>query len=925
MVTPIDPKVELEIDSVWYDVTGDVYERDAISISRGRQNEGTKLNPASCALTFDNRTGDYSPRNPSGAYYGFIGRNNQLRVSVPFGESFLRLPGTANSRMTTADKATLDITGDLDVRVDITLEDWRNAQGLAGKYLSTGNQRSWYLITNDSGTLTLAWSTDGTLANVLSSSSTTYVPNKRGRLAVRATIDVNNGAAGHTVTFYTSDSISGSWTQLGDAVVTSGTTSIFSSSADLEVGHLTSLSTDPCYGKVHAFQLYNGIAGTVVANPNLAIQTAGAASFADTAGTPNTWAMNGASSVDNREYRFWGEVSSWTPRSDLTGNDAYTQVEAAGLTRRLGQGVSPLDSVMYRALTRVSDSPVRAYWPLEDGTNSTVLSSPLPNATAMTFIGSPALASNSEFVASSDILVMDATSALTGRVPTYTSTNEIQVRFLLRVPSGGLAATTTICSISATGTARTWELYCSTTGSLGLRGFDDGGVSVGDTGLVAFAVNGKKLRVSVEIQPSGGNVAWGIVTLEQGATTGSSTSGAVFAGTVGKAKTITIGVAGGMTDTVVGHVSLQDNITSIFDLSTQFVAYNGENPLTRVQRLCTEEEITYANLFQSESTSTNDVTMGYQGADTLLDLVNEAETTDLGLLYEAKDALALGYRTRLGMYNQTALLTLDYDANQLADALTPVDDDSLVRNDVTVTRRTGAQARSVLESGTLSVEPPPDGIGRYTDSLTLSIGDDDQAVDQAAWRLHLGTIDEARYPSVSLNLRHSTFTSSTTKRQATLFVDTGDRVVVSDPPSWLPPDDISVLVYGYAERISGQEHTMTLNCVPESGYRVGYANMTDDQDTDYGRADTEDSTINEDLTTTETDVGVATNSGPVWTTAAGDLPFDIVIGGEVMRVTAVSGSTSPQTFTVTRSVNGVVKTHSTGADVRLAYPTYVSL
>ena len=34
---------------------------------------------------------------------------------------------------------------------------------------------------------------------------------------------------------------------------------------------------------------------------------------------------------------------------------------------------------------------------------------------------------------------------------------------------------------------------------------------------------------------------------------------------------------------------------------------------------------------------------------------------------------------------------------------------------------------------------------------------------------------------------------------------------------------------------------------------------------------------------------------------------------------------NPQSFTVERSVNGVTKTHSAGADVRLAYPAYASL
>ena len=34
---------------------------------------------------------------------------------------------------------------------------------------------------------------------------------------------------------------------------------------------------------------------------------------------------------------------------------------------------------------------------------------------------------------------------------------------------------------------------------------------------------------------------------------------------------------------------------------------------------------------------------------------------------------------------------------------------------------------------------------------------------------------------------------------------------------------------------------------------------------------------------------------------------------------------SPQTMTVTRSMNGVTKAQSAGTDIRLAYPTYIAL
>ena len=59
----------------------------------------------------------------------------------------------------------------------------------------------------------------------VSYTSTRAVPNA-SRQAVRVTVDVDNGSSGSTATFYTADSISGEWTQLGEPATESGTTSI---------------------------------------------------------------------------------------------------------------------------------------------------------------------------------------------------------------------------------------------------------------------------------------------------------------------------------------------------------------------------------------------------------------------------------------------------------------------------------------------------------------------------------------------------------------------------------------------------------------------------------------------------------------------------------------------------------------------------
>jgi hypothetical protein len=65
-------------------------------------------------------------------------------------------------------------------------------------------------------------------------------------------------------------------------------------------------------------------------------------------------------------------------------------------------------------------------------------------------------------------------------------------------------------------------------------------------------------------------------------------------------------------------------------------------------------------------------------------------------------------------------------------------------------------------------------------------------------------------------------------------------------------------------------------------------------------------------------MSVATASGPLWSHADGDYP--VRVAGEVMTVTAVTGTTSPQMFTVTRAINTVAKQHLAGEAVELDLP-----
>ncbi|MEI5100288.1 hypothetical protein RB200_19395 [Streptomyces sp. PmtG] len=69
-------------------VTGHVLVRDdsgQIRITRGIRDEGSQTEHAIAQLQLKNTDGRFSPRNPAGPYYGLIGRNTPMRVSVPDG------------------------------------------------------------------------------------------------------------------------------------------------------------------------------------------------------------------------------------------------------------------------------------------------------------------------------------------------------------------------------------------------------------------------------------------------------------------------------------------------------------------------------------------------------------------------------------------------------------------------------------------------------------------------------------------------------------------------------------------------------------------------------------------------------------------------------------------------------------------------
>jgi hypothetical protein len=223
--------------------------------------------------------------------------------------SGLALSRVANAYASAPDSAALSITGDIDIQVKVALFSWvqgsrivdnggRARRILLSKYNTTGNQRSYYLAVQTSGTLILVTSTNGTADTTTTLSTDTVDLDRYATKWVRATMDVNDGAGNRVVKFYTSDDGT-TWTQLGTTVTTSGTTSIFDSTASLNISNTNNGAADvrqAVEGTIYRAIIQNGYdgAGTTVFDANFETATAGAASFTESSANAATVTINNA-------------------------------------------------------------------------------------------------------------------------------------------------------------------------------------------------------------------------------------------------------------------------------------------------------------------------------------------------------------------------------------------------------------------------------------------------------------------------------------------------------------------------------------------------------------------------------------------------------------------------------------------------------
>ncbi|MFF9844608.1 hypothetical protein [Streptomyces sp. NPDC013740] len=899
-----DARGELQIDGAWTDVTAYIAESTGIQLSRGRSDEGRTVDPGAGALTLLSPNGRFSNRNPYSPYFGKLPRNTPFRATVAGAVPALYVPEGVAGRASTSDTAALDITGDIDVRVDVApLQWWGVGIGyeLMGKYLVTGDQRSWRLMVTGEGELLLAWSPTGT--STFLEQRSPKLPILRQRQAVRATLDVNNGVGGYTVTFYVAESLAGPWTQFGQTVTTSGTTSIFNSTAPLEVGDITTVAFTNHERRIYGAEIRSGIGGTVVAAPDFTILAVGSTSFVDATG--KTWTVANGASISDRVSRAVHQVPTWPARWHVSGHDQRAAIQTAGILRRLGQGTKALASTLRRRVP--SYSPL-AYWPMEDGESATQ-AAPAVGLSGPLAVSGFTFAQDSSLAGSSPLPTVDASATMRGIVPAPKTPSTSWALVMLYRTDNPPATEQEWLSWRTTGTVRRWRVTMGTGGSH-LLGYDLTGALVVDypvgTGTQIFD---GWYRLELRAQQNGGNVDYTIEWTKVGGTSLAG-SGSV-AGTVGIVTTVDTRF-GTTSDLRVGHLGVFTNLAASSDAyDSADHGFTGETAKARLIRLAAEESATVSLAVHDGDLTRSTERLGPQRPAPLYELLQEAADADGGILYEDPGRAALVYRTRASLENQPVRLTLDYA--KIAPPFEPTENDLNLRNIVEVRRDGGSSGTAVLTEGPLRA----DVIGVYDESIVRSLYLDEQAPIQAGWRLHLASWDEARYPTVHIMLH-----KSPELIPAVAALGIGDRIQIINTPPWMPPGPVDLIVQRIDDDIRTLTWDVTLTCSPAGPWSVGVVN-----DSVLGIVDTDGCSLAAGVTQSATTWSV-TSTGARWinsTTFPTEFPFDWIVDGEVVAVTSITDTGGTQSATVIRSVNGVVKAHSAGVSIQLAQPAYLAM
>jgi hypothetical protein len=208
------------------------------------------------------------------------------------------LPGVVGNYIYTPDSAALSITGDIDIRLRVALDDWTPATltRLVSKRSIGGSQESYELQISTSGVPALILSNDGAALLATNPGGSPAVGAVDGTTVwLRVTWRQSDGR----VQFFTASGAltgpsSGDWSQLGTDVTMNAGSSIFDSTSVLGVGASSGGTSGMLAGKIYRTIIYSDLTETnKVFDADFSGKPFGANTFTESSANAATVTING--------------------------------------------------------------------------------------------------------------------------------------------------------------------------------------------------------------------------------------------------------------------------------------------------------------------------------------------------------------------------------------------------------------------------------------------------------------------------------------------------------------------------------------------------------------------------------------------------------------------------------------------------------
>lgn len=886
----------------WQTVT--LYEEQELDIRHGLRAEAGSPVPGTCSARL---TEDWNPIDPTSTAYGLASRYTELRIGYEPGLTSGPLADGTDAFMRTEATGwgTADVGGDwslLGAGGSVITGDWSVTTGTAWHDLTTSNAyRVSYLgdLSIEDCTQQVSWSIPLPTGNDLEPANLIFRYGTVNEVTSRVTVSTTG-----EISLY-------AFSNEGDLIGYGQVADVVTTSADTFV-HKARVWGDRVAAKVWAgapedepdgwdllIEDYTMV--TAITGGPVAIRSGRAAGNTNSSGPQ--FALSDYQVIVNSP-RMSAEIASWKPAKRIAST-GWVDIELGGIMRRFGKRDTPLRSPLYRFFSRRTDTI--GYHPVEDGSSATWVGSGLWDGTKAIASGVTFGESADDLAGTASVATLPAGAWMSASMPNKGS-DEWTLSFLVKLPEAP-ASDTLLATIQAAGDSQYWYVYATSVGWHFYVRDPDG--SLLDEYNVTYGTGAEPpvwIVMSWRVEQSGSSVLWQPTWHVVGTGIYWTTTEQSFTGTVGRPSWWKIEASGDLAGTQICHVYMADLTgPSLYDIAQVAAGYRYELGEDRGARLAEE----LGTKFVLDGTEGDTGMMAPQRIEPANVIMGDIAEVDQGVLYEPRHFVGFALRTLRSMYSQDATLALDMTAGGIGEPIDVALDDLPIYNDVTVSRPRGSSARRILEDGPAGTADPPDGAGVAPYSKEIQVASDGQLADQAQWRLNQGTVDEPRYPVVTVDLDARPDLLATM-----LMLRVGDVITIDELDN---QGTLRAIVLGWTEQLSNNRHLFDLVLAPATAYDVWVL-----EDSVLGLLDSDGSTVASAFvagTDTSLSVAVAT-AHPLWVT--GSVDFEIITDGCILTVSSISGSSSPQTFTVSSTVvNGIAKTISAGKSVHLRRPVRV--